>query len=524
MSKRNISQVLSEAELSKGRGSSDFKRGRLDSEGSNSAIRSQKHTILPYPSLKPPSQPPKPTPFQKPAPLTTFSYDASHQLHFDDSALRYYIPPPLPTPQSRPGNNSSHYSADLGVDLGYGYERWIRRPEERSRIDSLLRAVERVTGLGNGSSDGTGKMEKMKLSDVGVVAWRGVITRILTAPYEDNPRETWDMNVMLVNGTLYLEEHRSEEMIIEKNNIKPHHRKMMYYGYAFESYCTTDAPPPEQSGLHSESQRTSSSSTRGAGLNSGHSHPSGWGGDVDTNVQWCSIVRTKLGDTKFIIGGEVDCVEGEYNGMSTDNFVELKTSMAIRGAVDEAKFEKKLLKFYFQSFLLGVPKIIVGFRSPNGHLTTTQTFQTMYIPRLLREKANTNLNGPNANAANAWNPSLCLDWCHNFLTSLKQTISSTNGRELKSASATESEGAAIWRVTFIPRQGAKIIKLDELDSDGSAVKEIVNGEDRVGFLPRWYWDEVCNDDSGITVRDSTVGHGSGSVVPDQPRTVGGWQI
>ncbi|KAF9068988.1 hypothetical protein BDP27DRAFT_1326246, partial [Rhodocollybia butyracea] len=497
MSKRNISQVLSEAELSKGRGSSDFKRGRLDSEGSNSAIRSQKHTILPYPSLKAP-QPPKPTPFQKPAPLTTFSYDASHQLHFDDSALRYYIPPPLPTPQSRPGNNSSHYSADLGVDLGYGYERWIRRPEERSRIDSLLRAVER---------------KKMKLSDVGVVAWRGVITRC----------ETWDMNVMLVNGTLYLEEHRSEEMIIEKNNIKPHHRKMMYYGYAFESYCTTDAPPPEQSSLHSESQRTSSSSTCGAGLNSGHSHPSGWGGDVDTNVQWCSIVRTKLGDTKFIIGGEVDCVEGEYNGMSTDNFVELKTSMAIRGAVDEAKFRK-----------VSLFKIIVGFRSPNGHLTTTQTFQTMYIPRLLREKAKYESKWAECETLqNAWNPSLCLDWCHNFLTSLKQTISSTNGRELKSASvdkeesksksgsdpsagankATEREGAAIWRVTFIPRQGAKIIKLDELDSDGSAVKE-------GGFLPRWYWDEVCNDDSGITVRDSTVGHGSGSVVPDQPRTVG----
>ncbi|TFY74424.1 hypothetical protein EWM64_g9588, partial [Hericium alpestre] len=35
--------------------------------------------------------------------------------------------------------------------------------------------------------------------------------------------------------------------------------------------------------------------------------------------------------------------------------VELKTSMNIRGAQDEARFEKKLLKFYFQSFLLGVP-------------------------------------------------------------------------------------------------------------------------------------------------------------------------
>lgn len=36
----------------------------------------------------------------------------------------------------------------------------------------------------------------------------------MTAPYED--RDGWDLNVMLVNGTLYLEEHVSEEKIKEK--------------------------------------------------------------------------------------------------------------------------------------------------------------------------------------------------------------------------------------------------------------------------------------------------------------------
>ena len=31
---------------------------------------------------------------------------------------------------------------------------------------------------------------------------------------------------------------------------------------------------------------------------------------MDTNVQWCSVVKTKLGDTRMVIGGEVDCVRG----------------------------------------------------------------------------------------------------------------------------------------------------------------------------------------------------------------------
>ncbi|KAJ4477368.1 hypothetical protein J3R30DRAFT_3485001 [Lentinula aciculospora] len=281
MSKRKISDVVDGTELAE--------------EDPSQKRRLQ---LLPYPNVASQAIPSKSIPFQQPMPLTSFSYDAEHVQHFDDSALRYYHSPPL------------------NAQLGYGYERWIRRPEERSRIDSLLKAVDRVTD---------GQHKKMRLADVGVVAWRGVVTRILTAPYED--REAWEMNVMLVNGTLYLEENRTELQIIEKNNIKPQHLKRMYYGYAFESYCTTDKAHNSQSP---------------SALFDTPSHNSGapgWGGDVNTNIQWCSVVRTKLGDTKFVIGGEVDCSEGRYKG-TTETFMELKTSLTIRGASDEEKFEK----------------------------------------------------------------------------------------------------------------------------------------------------------------------------------------
>ena len=72
-------------------------------------------------------------------------------------------------------------------------------------------------------------------------------------------------------------------------------RSQMYYGYAFESYCTCEMP-----------------NTRGP---RSPKHPPGWGGDVNTNVQWCSVVRTKLGDRRMIIGGEVDCVRGDVLAM-----------------------------------------------------------------------------------------------------------------------------------------------------------------------------------------------------------------
>ena len=137
--------------------------------------------------------------------------------------------------------------------------------------------------------------------------------RILIAPYED--RDGWELNVMFVNGTLYFEEHATEERLAERwnylvtdsltrcirflmgwnrANMNARQRSQMYYGYAFESYCTSEKPI-----------------TREPRSNPHPEDPPGWGGDVNTNVQWCSVVRTKLGDTRMIIGGEVDCVRGD---------------------------------------------------------------------------------------------------------------------------------------------------------------------------------------------------------------------
>lgn len=75
--------------------------------------------------------------------------------------------------------------------------------------------------------------------------------------------------------------------------MEPRHRLQTYYGYAFESYCTSDG--------HARETKSSD--------------PVGWGGNVDTNVQWCSVVRTKLGNTRLLIGGEVDCVRGQYRNL-----------------------------------------------------------------------------------------------------------------------------------------------------------------------------------------------------------------
>lgn len=349
------------------------------------------------------STPPTQVAFQKPYQLVSFSYTPQRELVFNDSALRFWVEPPR------------------NADLNHRYAHWIKRKEERGRLDGLLKAAIHA------------RCDETR-SRARTICWRGVLCKILIAPYEE--RDKWELNVMRLGDTIYLEEHATDQALAQKENMNEHQRKQTYYGYSFESWCTDVRPR-------------------------GHDQQPRWGGDVDTNVQWCSVVKTKIGQHRLLIGGEVDCVRGRYTEQP-DTFVELKTSMTIRpgNGWDEAKFEKKLLKFYFQSFLLGVPEIVVGFRTPQGRLQTVQTFKTLEIPRMVRGKPS------------EWNPGVCLSWGDNFIS---QVI------EWASKLTCTLERAQVGRISFEPGVGMRFNMLSEAE-----IEEVRDGEDRIGFLPTWF--------------------------------------
>lgn len=112
----------------------------------------------------------------------------------------------------------------------------------------------------------------------------------------------------------------------------------------------------------------------------------------------------------------------------------------------------------------------MGFRTPAGVVSTVQSFKTVEIPRLVRGKPG------------AWDPLLCLDWASRFLTFLQQTIMSHSPEE------DTSLGPAVWRVWFSPSAGIRVRQLNSTE-----MADVVHGEDRVGFLPRWYWTELAQE-------------------------------
>lgn len=62
------------------------------------------------------------------------------------------------------------------------------------------------------------------------------------------------------------------------------------------------------------------------------------------------------------------------------------------------------MKFWIQSFLLGVPKIIVGFRTQDGLLVETKEFRTMDIPLMVKKDGRPK-----------WDGDTCVNFANGFL-------------------------------------------------------------------------------------------------------------
>ncbi|PWN22559.1 RAI1-domain-containing protein, partial [Microstroma glucosiphilum] len=291
---------------------------------------------------------------QRPEQITSFSYDEERRLFHDDRSLKYFHAPPMK------------------VDLGRGMENLRERdPTRNEHLDSLLYSL---MHLAASTPDGSSDFPRRRAD---VITWRGMATKLFSALYEE--QNTFSMNVMLVNDTLYIEEWVSLEAKAakEKQMQDERQRRMGYYGYAFESWCT-----------HSRDV------SRGERIDFDYAHDDPWDGDVNTNVQWCSVVKTKLGELRLILGGEVDCVDPRPPAPDTTStagapppaLVELKTTAVLRRPQDEVHFEKKMLRFFLQSYLLGVDRVLVGFRDQRGFLQATHEFKTVEMPGLLKGK------------------------------------------------------------------------------------------------------------------------------------------
>jgi len=241
------------------------------------------------------------------------------------------------------------------------------------------------------------------------------------------------MNATLFQGTIFIEEDHSYKLASwEKQRQRPappgrpSQDMMSYWGYKFETLCLLPDIWDRVSRDFIENRENEI---------------------VNNHAQYCSIVQTGLGDHSIVIGGEVDAVwdvkpEDQNQPIK---WVELKTSAELSGkSGDLYNFERKLLKFWAQSFLLGVPKIIVGFRSRDGILQRLEEFNTTAIPGNVKR-----------NGRASWDGKVCINHASVFLDFLKSTIT----------------GEGVWRIRKSDREDAIEVFQVEQSGTGDIISE-----------------------------------------------------
>lgn len=122
------------------------------------------------------------------------------------------------------------------------------------------------------------------------ITWRGIVTKLLCAPYTKEP---FELGATLFNDTIYIEEHETEYKRSQNQGQNPRQQLMGYWGYKFETLSTMSKFPDYMDASDKEELAARKLAS------------------ANTNEQYCTVVKTKLGNTSLIMGAEVDCTSGK---------------------------------------------------------------------------------------------------------------------------------------------------------------------------------------------------------------------
>ncbi|KAK0653831.1 RAI1 like PD-XK nuclease-domain-containing protein [Cercophora samala] len=350
-------------------------------------------------------------PVKRPREFTCFSYDKNHRLHLDDSSLKWYYPPQAP---------------DLPANLSAGFDQFDKYNSQDEHLDSLLTAIahhEQQTG---------------QPIDAKFVTWRGMMTKLMGAPYDN---DGFEMNATLFQDCVFIEENwagKAGREAVQNSGWKGpiSQEQMEFWGYKFETLATIPRPWGETSREVIEN--------RGNEV-------------VDNKQQYCSVVRSEIGGKVLCLGGEVDAI-WDYKPKEPGakiNWVELKTSKVIQSPRDRFNFNRKLMKFWAQSFLLGVPKIIVGWRDRNGMLVDIEEFSTQEIDERVRRESHSG-DWP-------WRPWVCVNFASEVLDWIQQVIRA------------DPQQSGVWRIRLDAKTKAiELFKVEETGHGKILTDDFVN--------------------------------------------------
>ena len=349
--------------------------------------------------------------FRKPTIVGSFSVDCHRSFLHDRSQLKFYRPRPLATP--------------LDLDLNEGMASVVRKNEEECKEEGLKMMLKWILQNPKRFLVNQGPLKDLSTD---FVCFRGLLTNLMCSPYEN--REGWEFTAVKWKNTIYLRKEETSEQKNRRLNATKREKTMCSWGYKFEQLMMSDTPQLEKPNTKEP---------------------------VVEPEEFCCVYRTRLGPHSLVYGAEMDglVVSDRLKkshldaDLNLERFVELKTSRMIEHRGHERTLHRfKMIKWWSQSFVVGIGSVVCGFRDDDGVVRGIEEFSLRDMPELGKEH---------------WKGNVCMNFLQEALSMVKAVMAEEVG---------EME---MVRFSWAPKVGMVVEKLGEKTQD---------------VLPEWYLNSV----------------------------------
>lgn len=182
---------------------------------------------------------------------------------------------------------------------------------------------------------------------------------------------------------------------------------------------------------------------------------------VNESEEFCGMFSTKLEGKNILLAAEMDgIISSELLDHSSEinweklEFVELKVKRRETTERQKSNFYRfKLIKWWCQSFLVGINKVFFGLRDDRGIVDEIDQMNVNDMPKMAKRD---------------WNSSICLDFCNQFLDSVAKSMKNVDSSE------------TVFRYDW------------DQQKSNTVVEKRLEGANNLRFLPDWYLEQIFN--------------------------------
>ncbi|KAI6215615.1 hypothetical protein M3Y94_00406000 [Aphelenchoides besseyi] len=273
----------------------------------------------------------------------------------------------------KPGRSGLRYLYEKALrevepkDLKLGYETYRSKPDVEERLDGMLRYLIEV------SEPGT-ELRKI-VHDADFVTWRGTLTRIGSTPFDTvETGNGWKIACIKLHDVIFLCEYQTDLKKKKEGTADDFQRLQTYGGFKLEQYLTTE----RKNGLPDTSA------------------------PVSTCENYSAVFKLDIG-TKYtsnhvgiFMGAEIDGID------SSGRFIEIKSQF--RGIGHGRFWSSKEMKWWLQSFLVGIERLIVGIKENQSVVKKVMELNNSDLAR---------------NRTGKWTPATCVNFLHSYLQTVR---------------------------------------------------------------------------------------------------------